>query len=503
MVVADSTYHWTASDSYVHFLNKQQHETKKHSDGNGNITAYYNYNADGERNFKITSPQINMQQNALTMMVNPQLIDPTLYASSLITLTKHGYTKHYYEGTNRVCSKIGGGFDHVDWNSIDYQLGPLEGENYDYLANLQFEGVRSTFNECIGFEPEIVEDNDLRRILEDHERNRNDFEPTFYYQSDHLGSAAYLTNDNGDVSQTLNYLPYGEDWVDIQNYSDTQYPRLGIYTYNAKEKDYESGFHYYGARYYWSEMLTGWLSVDPQTDDYPYITAYNYCEHNPVILQDPDGECPWAIGAVVGALADAAGQVATNMTMKGQSFGTAVKNINIKEVAISAVEGAITGGGSAVKQVVKTTAKNVVVKAASKTAAKKAAQTAVHHADLDIMYSVGKAGYNTYKGEGSLGENLAEAGASIVVGKAGSKVVNKYVKPKLTTNVTAINAAKNKNGGYISQKNASQVYSTNRANNQNAVNRNAVTKTLANGTVKIATSAAAGAGKGAYIKHNN
>lgn len=277
-----------------------------------------------------------MHQNALTMMVNPQLIDPTLYASSLITLTKHGYTKHYYEGTNRVCSKIGGGFDHVDWNSIDYQLGPLEGENYDYLADLQFEGVRSTFNECIGFEPEIVEDNDLRRILEDHERNRNDFEPTFYYQSDHLGSAAYLTNDNGDVSQTLNYLPYGEDWVDIQNYSDTQYPRLGIYTYNAKEKDYESGFHYYGARYYWSEMLTGWLSVDPQTDDYPYITAYNYCEHNPVILQDPDGECPWVVGAIIGAAIDYGCQVYDNYH-RGKSGSDAWTDVNWTSVAASAV----------------------------------------------------------------------------------------------------------------------------------------------------------------------
>lgn len=60
-------------------------------------------------------------------------------------------------------------------------------------------------------------------------------------------------------TQTLNYLPYGEDWVDIQNYADTRYPRLGIYTYNGKEKDYESGFHYYGARYYWSEVQTDYL----------------------------------------------------------------------------------------------------------------------------------------------------------------------------------------------------------------------------------------------------
>lgn len=59
--------------------------------------------------------------------------------------------------------------------------------------------------------------------------------------------------------------------------------------FNGKEKDYESGFHYYGTRYYWSEVLTGWLSVDPMMDKYPGISPYNYCMWNPVNLVDPEG----------------------------------------------------------------------------------------------------------------------------------------------------------------------------------------------------------------------
>ncbi len=59
--------------------------------------------------------------------------------------------------------------------------------------------------------------------------------------------------------------------------------------FNGKEKDWESGFHYYGARYYWSEVLTGWLSVDPMIDKYPNISPYAYCAWNPVKLVDPDG----------------------------------------------------------------------------------------------------------------------------------------------------------------------------------------------------------------------
>lgn len=61
-------------------------------------------------------------------------------------------------------------------------------------------------------------------------------------------------------------------------------------SFNGKERDPESGFHYYGARYYWSETLTGWLSVDPLADKYPNISPYAYCAWNPVKLVDPDGK---------------------------------------------------------------------------------------------------------------------------------------------------------------------------------------------------------------------
>ena len=60
--------------------------------------------------------------------------------------------------------------------------------------------------------------------------------------------------------------------------------------FNAKEKDYESGYNYYGARYYDSEVLTGWLSVDPMADKYPSLSPYNYCAWNPVKLVDPNGK---------------------------------------------------------------------------------------------------------------------------------------------------------------------------------------------------------------------
>ena len=83
-----------------------------------------------------------------------------------------------------------------------------------------------------------------------------------------------------------------EKILDVSHSYVTIYTYYNPFRFNGKEKDHESGLHYYGARYYWSEALTGWLSVDPMTDKYPNISSYAYCAWNPVKLVDPDGRFP-------------------------------------------------------------------------------------------------------------------------------------------------------------------------------------------------------------------
>ena len=143
-----------------------------------------------------------------------------------------------------------------------------------------------TFEDCIEVNAEIIEEVDLHDVLMREHARGSEPEPAFYYHSDHLGSAAYLTDDQGQVTQTLNYLPYGEDWVDIRNNLD---PNLGQYTFTGKERDEETGYGYFGARYMDHELMTMWLSVDPMADKYPSISPYAYCAWNPVKLVDPDG----------------------------------------------------------------------------------------------------------------------------------------------------------------------------------------------------------------------
>jgi RHS repeat-associated protein len=61
------------------------------------------------------------------------------------------------------------------------------------------------------------------------------------------------------------------------------------YTFSCKEKDVETGYSYFGARYYDSD-LSIWLSVDPMSDERPSLSPYNYSSWNPVMRSDPNGE---------------------------------------------------------------------------------------------------------------------------------------------------------------------------------------------------------------------
>ena len=105
----------------------------------------------------------------------------------------------------------------------------------------------------------------------------------YFYHPDHLGSSSWITDGSGNAIQHLHYLPFGEDWVDQRNGSWS-----APYTFSGKEKDVETGYSYFGARYY-DSGLSIWLSVDPMSDNTPFATPYAYCINNPIILHDPDG----------------------------------------------------------------------------------------------------------------------------------------------------------------------------------------------------------------------
>ncbi len=109
--------------------------------------------------------------------------------------------------------------------------------------------------------------------------------PTFEQDGGYASSPHNFPPSTFPLS-TISYLPYGESFV-----SQRLAGEPARYTFSAKEKDVETGYSYFGARYYSSD-LSVWLSVDPLSDEFPHQTPYAYCNNNPVILVDPDGRSP-------------------------------------------------------------------------------------------------------------------------------------------------------------------------------------------------------------------
>jgi len=60
-------------------------------------------------------------------------------------------------------------------------------------------------------------------------------------------------------------------------------------TFTGKERDEETGYSYFGARYYDSDLSGLFLGIDPMAYKYPGLSPYAYCAWNPLKLVDPDG----------------------------------------------------------------------------------------------------------------------------------------------------------------------------------------------------------------------
>jgi len=109
-----------------------------------------------------------------------------------------------------------------------------------------------------------------------------------YIHSDHLGSSNVITDDSGNVVQTLEYLPYGQTHVN-QGVDSVSYKFTG------KELDFLTGLYYYGARYYDPE-IGRFIQPDTIIPDlfYPQeLNRYTYAGNNPVIYTDPTGHKKW------------------------------------------------------------------------------------------------------------------------------------------------------------------------------------------------------------------
>jgi len=188
------------------------------------------------------------------------------------------YTKNYFIESERVCSKIGGGFDNLDL--MNNWVEPIEGDITNLSDNLTTHVANSL---SCSFDNVLVQIESQLNGIEDF-MNLNQTEDLLYFtHSDHLGSSSFITDLSGEAVQHLQYLPFGESLV-----SQTSSSWQTRYTFSGKEKDAETGYSYFGARYYDSD-LSVWLSVDPMAHALPSWSPYVAFGDNPINNIDPDG----------------------------------------------------------------------------------------------------------------------------------------------------------------------------------------------------------------------
>jgi len=322
----------TVSNDYRQLLWDEENRLTLISD-NGYLNRYV-YDANGERAIKSHGGTQGVFINgAPAGIVNHSDNNFTVYVSPYFVFKNSSFTKHYYNGSTRVTSKIGNGqFENL------YRPGVFEitaGEVNYINRQQQLISAKEEYEEQSGIPPGPPV---LKGIYADPLFSGTAYpdpgtpegttprgwpkKPVFaqpggppgapiqwgddvtnetveagfgfvgtgnieedlryFYHSDHLGSTNYITNAGGDVTQFIAYIPFGETFV--EQHSDWDSPNK----FNAKELDDETGLYYYGARYY-DPKTSIWLGVDPLEEKYPSLSPYAYAADNPVIYIDPDG----------------------------------------------------------------------------------------------------------------------------------------------------------------------------------------------------------------------
>ena len=232
----------------------------------------------------------------------------SLYVSPYLVAGQGGkYTKHIYIGSQRIVSKLGDLASYgADPRRIPYAGNEADGLTINYKDKYakQLQSIKDNYKAfdqpyngkdnddyvngqgfcCNDGTPEAAQARVRTRAANGNFKPNDDYEKMqFYYHPDHLGSSSYITNLDGEVLQHIEYVPFGEVFIEERN-NTWNTP----YLFNAKEFDEETGMYYYGARYY-EPRLSLWMSVDPLTEKSPNVSAYVYCFGNPLKYIDPIG----------------------------------------------------------------------------------------------------------------------------------------------------------------------------------------------------------------------
>jgi len=263
------------------------------SDEDKPLVAVYTYDAGGERTIKYVPARIDARYSAKEAGSADRL-EAMIYPSALLTakilpIPEGGfkgnrqilkYTKHYYIGSERIASYLGTRQSVGMYCDQETTLiAPLDAKVLE--AGQVLEDVFAHFDKTIDLDMPYLYGNSRNFVCGP--TQLTEAFGAYWYHPDHLGSSSYITNLSGEITQHMEYLPFGELLVE-EHLNSNNSP----FKFNAKEFDAETGNYYYHSRYYdpkWSLFL----SVDEHYFNYPSFSPYAYTFQNPVKYIDPDG----------------------------------------------------------------------------------------------------------------------------------------------------------------------------------------------------------------------
>jgi RHS repeat-associated protein len=246
---------------------------------NGFVSNYW-YDAAGERTVKTSGDVEGIYLNGLLSGARTGTSNFTAYVSPYTVVGNGGQmSKHIYMGSQRIVSKLCNSGTMAD-PTADSKAGAKDFTAKYALQTgnikVRYDSLGVTYrgkdNAGVGFY--TAANSTAKETLQ------------YFYHSDHLGSSSLITDIDGNVAQHIEYIPFGEVFVEERNNS-WKTP----YKFNGKELDEETGLYYYGARYM-DPRTSVWLSMDPLAEKFPRIGSYVFCMDNPVGHVDLDGKEP-------------------------------------------------------------------------------------------------------------------------------------------------------------------------------------------------------------------
>ena len=316
------------------------------SDENGFVASYW-YDADGERTVKSSGEGEQIYVNSEFSAGVTNTAKFSLYVSPYLVASQGGkYTKHIYIGSQRIVSKLGDLASYgADPRRIPYAGTEADGISVDYQTkyNRQQKAIKDNYADfgvpyngednndyvngegfcCNDNSPEAARAKMLKaRAVSNNFHDTEEYERMqFYYHPDHLGSSSYITNLDGEVVQHIEYVPFGEVFIEERN-NTWNTP----YLFNAKEYDEETGMYYYGARYY-EPRISLWMSVDPLAEEYSSLSSYSYCANNPINSVDVKGKKILLVNGfwMKGILGEMIGSNAPKQQYWGRGFANAAQ----------------------------------------------------------------------------------------------------------------------------------------------------------------------------------